>query len=530
MLLSVTNLTISFTDTHQKKHAVVHDISFELKNGESIGLVGESGSGKSVTAHAIMRLLPSTAHFSSKSRILLNGLDTLSASPKDLQRMRGKKVGYIFQEPMSALNPLHTIGDQVAETILQHENITHKEAKKRVHKLFEQVQLHNFEKRYGAYPHQLSGGQRQRVMIAMAIACKPELLIADEPTTALDVTVQAEIINLLKTLIKEQNMALLLISHNLSIVQKIATRVIIMQNGHFIEQGECKKIFTSPQHAYTKALLAKLPANGPRPIDNEAKTVLKAENLMVNFSSKPLWFWQKPKQFCALKEFNCTLKQGETLGIVGESGSGKTTAALAMLNLLPHEGKTLFNKVCIEDMSKPDARNLRKVAQIIFQDPFGSLNPRFSVEQIISEGLKVHEAELTPTQRLKKIKKALKDVFLPESFCFRYPHELSGGQRQRIAIARSLVLGPDILILDEPTSALDHSTQTEILTLLTTLQEKHHLSFIIISHDLAVIRALSHRILILKDGKIVEEGTNKDILTHPQKSYTQQLIQSTLNL
>ncbi len=526
-LLQVKNLSIRFSPQGSETIDVVKSISFAVERGKTMALVGESGSGKSVSALSILGLLPYPVATHPSGSILFDGEELLNRGEDFLRGYRGNKIGMIFQEPMTALNPLHTLEQQIAETLIIHKHMTPLQARARVLELLDLVGFKDGRNRLDAYPHQLSGGQRQRVMIAMALACEPELLIADEPTTALDVTIQAGIIELIKSLQQQFNMGLVLISHDLNMVKRIADDIAVMKNGEIVEQGECDSILLNPQHPYTQALIAAEPAGNPLTTPMSDK-IIDVDHLSVSFKQKPAWFWQKPELFKAIDGVSLALHKGETLGIVGESGSGKSTLAYAILKLVPSQGKIIYAGQSIDGLTMKQMRLLRKQLQIIFQDPFSSLNPRFSVQQIIAEGLEVH-TKMTVDEIEAAVIQILTEVGLPEESRHRYPHEFSGGQRQRICIARALVLRPDVLVLDEPTSALDRSIQAEVIDLLRTLQQKYTLSYLFISHDLKVVKAMSHRIIVMKDGQIVEQGKTDDIVFHAKSDYAKKLMGAAFN-
>lgn len=523
-LLDVQNLSIDF----QTKDGVFHaakDISFSINKGETLSLIGESGSGKSITALSILRLLPYPMASHPSGKILYRGDDLLKIDDKRLRRARGEEIGMIFQEPMTSLNPLHTIEKQIAEPMIVHEGMSQKDARKRVMELLDLVQMGRLKSRLGAYPHELSGGQRQRVMIAMALTNNPSLLIADEPTTALDVTVQAEILKLLDELKKELDMAMLFISHDLNLVKTISDKVCVMKDGIIRESGTAKTVFSKPKDDYTKKLLAAEPSGTAIDVKNK-QTLVKADHIDVKFAMDKSFFG-KPKTYLhAVNDVSFDLNTGETLGIVGESGSGKTTLGMSLLKLQNYTGKVTFDGKPISELSKKKFLPIRKDIQVVFQDPFGSLSPRMSVGQIIAEGLTVHRKDLSKEQRDDMVIKVLKEVELDPAARHRYPHEFSGGQRQRISIARALVMEPKLIILDEPTSALDMSVQVSILDLLKKLQQEKGLTYIFISHDLRVVRAISHKILVMKDGKIVEQGSAKDVFETPKQDYTQKLFKA----
>ena len=526
-LIEIKNLHIGFK-IHEKKISAVKNINFSIKKGSTIALVGESGSGKSVTALSILKLLPYPNAYHENGKILFNDKNILELNEKEMQKIRGKDITTIFQEPMTSLNPLHTIEKQINEVIMLHNFINHKEASKKTIKLLEQVGLDDITKRMKSFPHELSGGQRQRVMIAMSIANKPKLLIADEPTTALDVTIQLQILNLLKSIQKEIKMAMLFISHDLSVVKKIADYVCIMKDGEIIEQNTINEIFLNPQNHYTKELIQ---AQAKEKIISKSTTdqLLKIDKLKVWYPIKKGLLRRTIDYVKAVNEISIEINVKETLGIVGESGSGKTSLVLALLKLIKSTGIVKFKNQDISKLNKENLRKLRKEMQIVFQDPFSSLSPRMTVEQIISEGLNVHEPNLPYNIKKNLISSTCKDVGLKyESIKSLYPHEFSGGQRQRIAIARALVLKPKLIIFDEPTSALDVSIQTQILDLLNQLQQKNDLTYIFISHDINVIKAVSDHIIVMKNGKIIEKGEKNQIIENPKNQYTKKLLISSL--
>ena len=528
-LLSVDDLSVRFKTPGGHFDAVKH-ISFSVEKGQTVALVGESGSGKSVTALSVLQLLPYPLAGHPNGSIKFNGEELIGQSEKKLRAIRGSQIGMIFQEPLSSLNPLHTIERQIAEVILLHSKLSKTATRDRVKELLDLVGLPKMKERLNAYPHQLSGGQRQRVMIAMALANDPELLIADEPTTALDVTIQAQILELLDDLKKRLGMSLLIITHDLKIVEKMADKVCVMKNGEIVEQKEKTELFQNPEHDYTRMLLAAQPKGNSSPANNNAPVILEAKNLKVWFPGKKNFFGKAQSFVKAVDDVSFSLREQHTLGIVGESGSGKTTLGLAILKLLSSEGSILFEGNDITKIGGDDLRALRAQMQIVFQDPYGSLSPRLSVSQIIGEGLEVHRKDLTPAQREELVIQALKDVRLDPETRHRYPHEFSGGQRQRISIARALVLHPKLLVLDEPTSALDVSVQAQIVDLLRDLQEKYKLSYIFISHDLRVVKALAHEVLVMKDGRQVEHGPTVEIFDNPKTDYTRALMEAALHL
>ncbi|HZP21316.1 MAG TPA: ABC transporter ATP-binding protein [Bauldia sp.] len=527
-LLSVRNLGIVFRQSGTA-HVAVDDVSFDIARGETVALVGESGSGKSVTALSIMQLLPTSADHPA-GQILFKGQDLLKLPDKELRRVRGRDIGIVFQEPMTSLNPLHTIERQVAETVKIHRGLGDHAARAVVLDLLKKVGIREAESRLGAYPHQLSGGQRQRVMIAMALANEPDLLIADEPTTALDVTVQAQILELLGKLQAETGMAMLFITHDLGIVRKLAQRVCVMTGGKIVEQGDTERIFKLPQHAYTRHLLAAEPKGNPPKADLSAPVVVEASDMKVWFPIKRGFFRSVVGHVKAVDGVDVAVRQGQTLGIVGESGSGKTTLGLAILRLISSQGRIAFLGKPIEKHNFKQMRPLRADMQIVFQDPFGSLSPRMSVGDIVGEGLKVHNARLSAAERDRKVAVALEEVGLDPSTRHRYPHEFSGGQRQRIAVARAMVLEPRFVMLDEPTSALDMSVQAQVVDLLRALQVKRNLAYMFISHDLKVVRALANEVVVMRAGKIVEKGTATEVFDHPQSAYTRALLAAAFHI
>ncbi|ASK27841.1 microcin ABC transporter ATP-binding protein [Neisseria chenwenguii] len=507
-LLEIQNLSAAFPT---KK--VLHDISLNIRLGRKTALVGESGSGKTVLAQGIMRLNPQVSF---TGRLKFDGTDLLELSERGLRKLRGYEIGMVFQEPMTALNPVMRVGVQIAEVLSLHLGLPKKAAWARAVELLAETGIAAPEEKARAYPFQLSGGQRQRAMIAMAVAAEPRLLIADEPTTALDAAVQAQILDLLARLQRERQMTLLYITHDLKLVRRFADDVVVMQQGRVVEQGETAAVFANPQHNYTKMLLNAGAVRNVRPPAEKPPTVLAAEGISVAVSENAGWFRKREKTLLAPTDFD--LKAGETLGVIGESGSGKTTLAKALLRLMPSEGRLKINGC---DWS-PEAR---RDIQMVFQDPFGAFNPRMTVFDIVSEGLLVHESHLSREEMRVRAVEVLQRVGLPEDSLARYPHAFSGGQRQRLAIARAVIVKPKILVLDEPTSALDVQWQQQILALLADLQQSYGLSLIIISHDLAVIRALSHRVMVLKDGAVVESGGLEEVFANPKADYTKKLLQ-----
>jgi len=535
-LVEIENLQVKFNTDSGEVNAV-NGISFNIKKGETLALVGESGSGKSVTARGIIRLLADNAIISDQTSIKFNGTNINSYSEKEYQNIRGKNISMIFQEPMSSLNPIYTIENQISEVLKIHGKFSDKELKEKCLELLKQVQIPEPESRLSQYPHQLSGGQRQRIMIAIAIANNPDLLIADEPTTALDVTVQTEILKLLQSLQQKYQMSILFITHDLTIVRQISDRVCVMYNGQIKETGITKEIFENPKDDYTKHLLSSEPEERDLYYDKTGRSILSGENLNVTFNTKvKVSGRNKVLSINAVNNISLDIKEGETLGIVGESGSGKTTLGQTLLRLVDREsntdieGEIKFFDDRIDHLSRKQFKPFRNQMQIVFQDPYASLNPRLSVKQIIEEGLIVALNMKDKNERLNKIENIMKEVGLEPSSMLRFPHEFSGGQRQRIAIARSFVLNPKFVLLDEPTSALDLSIQKQILELLLQLQINHKTTYIFISHDLRVIRSISHNLIVMKDGSILEQGVAKNILTNPQNDYTKNLIKSAFDI
>ena len=535
-LVEIENLQVKFnTDSGQVN--AVNGISFNIEKGETLALVGESGSGKSVTARGIIRLLADNAIISDQTSIKFNGTNINSYSEKEYQNIRGKNISMIFQEPMSSLNPIYTIENQISEVLKIHGKFSDKELKEKCLELLKQVQIPEPESRLSQYPHQLSGGQRQRIMIAIAIANNPDLLIADEPTTALDVTVQTEILKLLQSLQQKYQMSILFITHDLTIVRQISDRVCVMYNGKIKETGITKEIFQNPKDDYTKHLLSSEPEERDLHYDKNGRSILSGENLNVTFNTKvKVSGRNKVLSINAVNNISLDIKEGETLGIVGESGSGKTTLGQTLLRLVDREsnteveGEIKFFEDRIDHLSRKQFKPFRNQMQIVFQDPYASLNPRLSVKQIIEEGLIVALNIKDKNERQDRIEKIMKEVGLEPSSMLRFPHEFSGGQRQRIAIARSFVLNPKFVLLDEPTSALDLSIQKQILELLLQLQKNHKTTYIFISHDLRVIRSISHNLIVMKDGSILEQGVAKNILNNPQNDYTKNLIKSAFDI
>jgi microcin C transport system ATP-binding protein len=528
-LLSVKDLSVAF-GIGSREILAVDRVSFDIAKGETVALVGESGSGKSVTALSVMKLLPYPAAHHPSGTIAFKGRDMLTLPENEIRKVRGNDITIIFQEPMTSLNPLHTIEKQIGEILLLHKGISGRAARARILELLTQVGIPDPEGRLQSYPHQLSGGQRQRVMIAMALANEPDLLIADEPTTALDVTVQAQILKLLKDIQQRLGMSMLFITHDLGIVRKIADKVCVMQHGKIVEQGPVERVFTAPEHTYTKALLAAEPKPDPAPPKPDAPVVVSTDNLKVWFPIKRGVLRKVVGHIKAVDGITIDVRKGETLGVVGESGSGKTTLSLAILRLISSDGPVVFMGESIQGLKFKEMRPHRRNMQIVFQDPYGSLSPRMSVSDIIEEGLWVHHPHLSADEREARVMAALKDVGLDTTTRFRYPHEFSGGQRQRIALARALVLEPTFIVLDEPTSALDMLIQAQMVDLLRDLQKKRDLTYLFISHDLRVVAALASRLLVLRNGKMVEEGAAADLFKNPKSDYTRALFAAAFNI
>ena len=531
LILDARNIGVSFKVEGGQLEAV-RDVSFQLHKGETIALVGESGSGKSVTARTVMGLLGNRATVVPRARITFDGDDIVHYSEKQKRALRGNRISMIFQEPMSSLNPVYTVGQQICEILHLHNKMSRKAATERARALLEEVHIPEPGARLRQYPHQLSGGQRQRVMIAMALANRPDLLIADEPTTALDVTVQAQILQLIKELKARYGMAVILITHDLTIVRAFSQYVYVMRDGEVKEHNRTEQIFSNPQHAYTQHLLASEPKGAANPLSEDTPTILEGHDVAVVYKLKRGGMF-RPDFFdlVAVDHLDLNLRRHETLGLVGESGSGKTTFGQALIRLIRNDAGTItFDGEAIEAKTPREMRPLRSRMQIVFQDPFASLNPRMSIRQIIEEGLIVNGIGRNGRERLERVRQALADAGLPDNILSRFPHEFSGGQRQRIAIARAIALEPEFILLDEPTSALDLSVQAQIIDLLRKLQDEKGLSYLFISHDLKVVRALCHRVIVMQLGKIVEQGPVADVLTNPQSDYTRRLVRAAFDV
>ncbi len=524
-VLTVRDLNVRFRLHDGEVHAVKH-VDLEVARGETVAIVGESGSGKSQAVMAAMGLLASNGYATGSVRY--RGDEMLGLSERELNRIRGAKITMIFQEPMTSLDPFYKVGDQIAEPLVAHGGMSRKAARERAVELMRLVQIQQPERRVDAYPHELSGGQRQRVMIAMALANDPDILIADEPTTALDVTIQAQILELLKSLQTRLGMAVIFITHDLGIVRRIADRVYVMRAGEVVEDGPVARIFARPAHDYTKMLLAAEPEGRKPPVPDDARPLLEAGNINVTFNIGGGLFSGGTIELRAVSGVSLTLHDGQTIGIVGESGSGKSTLGRALLRLLPSEGSIRFEGRDLKAVDLKKERWVRRELQIVFQDPYGSLSPRMTVGQIVTEGLLVHEPDMPRAERDRRAVQALQEVQLDPAVRNRYPHEFSGGQRQRIAIARTMILKPKVVVLDEPTSALDRSVQKEIVELLRNLQEAHGLSYLFISHDLAVVRAMADEVIVMKDGRVVERGCTEDVFADPKDPYTQALMAAAL--
>ena len=527
-LLDLKNAEVKFSVEGGIVNAV-NDISFDIMKGETLAVVGESGSGKSVTARTIMKMLPKNSSIGSNFKIEFKDVDITNLTQEQMRQIRGDTITMIFQEPLTSLNPLHRIGSQLIEVLREHNKIDKIVAKERALELLKEVQIPQPEERLNQYPHQLSGGQRLRVMIAMAIANRPDLLIADEPTTALDVTIQSQILKLLKDLQKKYAMAIMLITHDLTVVRKTSDRICVMRYGKIVERGITEDVFNNPQHEYTKHLINSEPSGEPDPYDaSNEDYIIQGQQCTVKFTlKKGNFFNQKKTELIAVNNVDIKARYGETIGIVGESGSGKSTLGMSLIKLQEiNSGKIFFKDEEIQDYNTKQLKDLREHMQIVFQDPFSSLNPRHTIKQIIGEGLEINRKDLSKEEKDNLIKKTLNEVNLDEAVLHRFPHEFSGGQRQRIAIARAIILNPEFILLDEPTSALDLSIQAQIIDLLRSLRRNHNLSYIFISHNLKVIRSLCHYTLVMKDGKVIEEGITKNVLDNPVNDYTKQLVQS----
>lgn len=526
-LIQIDNLSVNFRSQQQRVEAVRH-VSFQIQPGQNIALVGESGSGKSVTALSLLRLHDDKITEYASGQIKFSDIDLLRCSEAEIRSIRGRDIAMIFQEPMTSLNPVYPVGQQIIESIMLHQAVDKIQARKKAIELLDRVGIPDPQRHINSFPHMMSGGQRQRVMIAMALACKPRLLIADEPTTALDVTIQKQILELLAELQREFNMSVLLITHDLNLVRHYSDYVCVMKQGEIVEQNTTRELFADPQHEYTRHLLGSEPQPvGIRPANTD-RPLLQASDIKVYFPVTRGFFKRKVDDVKAVDDVNLELMPGETLGIVGESGSGKTTLGMSLLKLERSTGKIYFSGQALHELSASAIRPLRKEFQVVFQDPFSSLSPRMTVGQIIEEGLQLHFPQFTKQQRQQRINTVLQEVGLDESAIWRYPHEFSGGQRQRIAIARVVVLEPKLILLDEPTSALDVSVQKQVLELLASLQKKYGMSYLFISHDLKVIRAISHRVMVMQQGKIVEQGLTEQVFNQPAHVYTRALINAAM--
>ncbi len=530
-LLQVKDLEVTFTLANDAEVKAVKGVSFDLKRGETLALVGESGSGKSVTSMALVRLHPENiVKYGKDTSIVFDGQEIIGASQKALRSIRGKRIGIIFQEPMSSLNPYLRIESQLLETITNHNQISHSEAKEKVIAMLKKVGIKDPERRVRQYPHEFSGGQLQRIIIAMALLNEPELLIADEPTTALDVTIQAEILDLIHQLQAEMGMAIIFITHDLGLAEHYAENVCVMRFGEVVEHGKIKQVFHDPQHDYTKMLINSVPQGLKEPYPTDADKLIEASDIIVRYPIKHNWLGKPIKFFDAVKGISFDIHEGETLGVVGESGSGKSTLGRAVMQMLRYGGTVNYQGNTIPSMSKQDRFNLKSDMAIVFQDPFESLSPRMTIGQIVGEFLEVHQPQLSKEQRIQRVREILEEVRMDPSVINRYPHEFSGGQRQRIAIARALILEPKFMLLDEPTSALDRSIQVTVVELLRELQKKYGLSYMFISHDLSVVRAMSDNVLVMKDGNVVESGTAMEIFHNPKTDYCKKLISSSFDL
>lgn len=530
-LVQVKDLQVSFTLANNEEVQAVKGVSFELKRGETLALVGESGSGKSVTAMSIVRLLPpKIAHFGQGSSIIFDGQEIIGADRGVLRTIRGARVGFIFQEPMSSLNPYVRIDKQLTEVLTTHQKISHAQAKTKAVEMLKKVGIKEPQRRLNQYPHEFSGGQLQRIMIAMALLNEPEMLIADEPTTALDVTIQSEILELIRDLQAEMGMAIIFITHDLGLAEHYSDQVCVMRHGKIVEHGEIKAVFNNPQHEYTKQLINSVPEGLKDPYPNNAEKLIEADDIEVKYPIKHNWLGKPIQFFDAVKGITFDLHEGETLGVVGESGSGKSTLGRAVMQMLNYDGGVKFEGTDIVNMTDNKRFDLKSDMAIVFQDPFESLSPRLTIGEIVGEFLEVHRPELNKRERINKVREMLEEVRMDPNVINRYPHEFSGGQRQRIAIARALILEPKFILLDEPTSALDRSIQVTVVELLRELQKKYGLSYMFISHDLSVVRAMSDNVLVMKDGEVVERGTAMEIFHNPQTDYCKKLISSSFDL
>lgn len=530
-LLTVSGLDVRFRLNSETVHAV-RGLNITVEKGETLALVGESGSGKSVTAMSIVRLLPENiTEYSKDSRIEFEGVSVLDADNATLCQLRGNRIGMIFQEPMTSLNPFMKIGEQLVEAVLAHYPQTSKaQARQKALEMLERVKIKEAERRLQQYPHEFSGGQLQRIMIAMALINSPDLLIADEPTTALDVTIQAEILDLLMELQQQMGMAIIFITHDLGLAEHYSDRVCVMRLGKIVESGSISTVFASPQHPYTIELINATPKGEKIPVSPEAEVLMTAKDIQVDFVIERSFFGKPRKVFRAVKGIDMVLHQGQTIGVVGESGSGKSTLGKALMQMLPYHGEVIFEGMSLKAQTPRQAQQRKADMQIVFQDPFGSLSPRLTIGEIIGEGLLVHQPQLSRQQRREKVAAMLEEVALSPDMINRYPHEFSGGQRQRIAIARAVILEPKFVLLDEPTSALDRSIQVTVVDLLRNLQQKYALSYVFISHDLSVVRAMSDEVIVMQQGNVVEQGSAVQIFRHPQTQYTRRLIKAAFDL